>query len=82
MAAAHMTQRRSLRAPALLRGVALAAALLVPGWAAAQEPAAIDRLLGQMYPQLDTLTRICTPTPNWALPRPEPPPGWRRNCAA
>ncbi|EFI59542.1 amidohydrolase, partial [Comamonas thiooxydans] len=39
----------------MLRGAALAAALLVPGWAAAQEPAAIDRLLGQMYPQLDTL---------------------------
>nr|WP_242607278.1 amidohydrolase [Comamonas thiooxydans] len=55
MAAAHMTQRNLLRAPALLRGVALAAALLVPGWAAAQEPAAIDRLLGEMYPQLDTL---------------------------
>ena len=38
-----------------LRGIALAAALLAPGWAAAQAPAAIDDLLGEMYPQLDTL---------------------------
>ena len=44
MAAAHMTQRRILRAPALLRGVALAAALLANWWLA---KAGILTLTGQ-----------------------------------